>query len=156
MPPVELPLRDIHLPEAIGWWPPAPGWWLLAILLPLLAAVLFRLYRHLTRKTALKTAKRILSAIRQDEKMNDLKKLSEISILLRRVAISTAPRARAAGLTGKAWLAYLDGAMRGTPFSEGAGRYLSDARYRKEAPDDLDIGRLIDLCEDWLKAQAKK
>ena len=26
----QLDLRDIHLPEAIGWWPPAIGWWLLA------------------------------------------------------------------------------------------------------------------------------
>ncbi len=156
MPPVDLPLRDIHLPEAIGWWPPAPGWWLLAVLLPLLGVTLFRLYRHLTRKTALKTAKRILAAIRQDKAMDDLTKLSEISILLRRVAISTAPRAQAAGLTGKAWLAYLDRSMRGTPFSEGAGQYLSDARYRKEVPDGLDVARLIDLCEDWLKAQAKK
>ncbi|WP_020564456.1 DUF4381 domain-containing protein [Methylosarcina fibrata] len=154
--PVDLPLRDIHLPEAIGWWPPAPGWWLLAVLLPLLGVTLFRLYRHLTRKTALKTAKRILAAIRQDKAMDDLTKLSEISILLRRVAISTAPRAQAAGLTGKAWLAYLDRSMRGTPFSEGAGQYLSDARYRKEVPDGLDVARLIDLCEDWLKAQAKK
>jgi len=22
-------LHDIHLPEAIGWWPLAPGWYLL-------------------------------------------------------------------------------------------------------------------------------
>jgi hypothetical protein len=156
MPPVDLPLRDIHLPEAIGWWPPAIGWWLLAALLLLLTGFSFWLYRRLTRRTALKTAGKALSAIRRDNTMDDLTKLSEISILLRRVAISTAPRSRAAGLTGEAWLAYLDGPMQGMPFSQGIGRHLSDAHYRKEAPCDLDIPRLINLCEDWLKAQAKK
>ena len=28
----QLPLRDIHLPGSVGWWPPAIGWWLLAAL----------------------------------------------------------------------------------------------------------------------------
>ena len=23
-------LRDIHLPQAVHWWPPAPGWWIVA------------------------------------------------------------------------------------------------------------------------------
>ena len=27
MDPTQLPLRDLHLPETIGWWPLAPGWW---------------------------------------------------------------------------------------------------------------------------------
>ena len=29
MDPEQIPLRDLHLPEAIGWWPLAPGWWIL-------------------------------------------------------------------------------------------------------------------------------
>lgn len=33
----ELPLRDIHLPETIGWFPPAIGWWLLIIFVPIIS-----------------------------------------------------------------------------------------------------------------------
>lgn len=155
-PTIELPLRDIHLPEAVSWWPPAIGWWLVAILLPLMTFFLIWLYKYLTRKTAIKTAKKILAAIRQDEKRDNLRKLRDISILIRRVAISLEPRKEAASLTGSAWLTYLDGSLKGAPFSQGVGRYLSDASYRKEAPTELDISQLIGLCEDWLKAQAKK
>jgi len=52
-------LRDIHLPEPIGWWPLAPGWWILCIggccLLAWLSTVLYRRYSaKLYRRQALK------------------------------------------------------------------------------------------------------
>jgi hypothetical protein len=49
--PASLPLRDIHLPAAISWWPPAPGWWLLAIALTLgpLSVGLWWRWRQRTR-----------------------------------------------------------------------------------------------------------
>lgn len=157
MPPVDLPLRDIHLPEAISGWPPALGWWLLAVLIPFLIGFMYWLYKFLTRKTAIKTARKALAAIKQDTGKDNSKKLGEISILIRRVSISLAPRNEAAGLTGRAWLSYLDSSLKkGKPFSEGIGRYLSDAPYRKEAPAEMDLDQLIGLCEDWLKAQANK
>ncbi|MBV1930617.1 MAG: DUF4381 domain-containing protein [Porticoccaceae bacterium] len=40
-------LRDIHLPEAIGWWPPAPGWWILTLVL--LVSIAFTI-RYLVRR----------------------------------------------------------------------------------------------------------
>ena len=155
MQPSELPLKDIHLPEAIGWWPPAIGWWLLAVLIPLLIVFSIWLYKRLTRKTAIKTANKILAQIKQDATRDSFQKLSELSVLVRRVAISVSPRAKAAGLTGRQWLAFLDTSVKGLPFSEGVGQLLADAPYRLTPITEQEMSQLIDLCEDWLKSQAK-
>jgi hypothetical protein len=151
-----LPLKDIHLPEAIGWWPPAIGGWILAALIILLIIFLSWLYKRLKRKTALKTAKKLLAEIQQDPVRDNLQKLRELSALVRRVAISISSRAEAAGLTGNEWLTFLDGWMKGAPFSEGIGQLLAGAPYRNTAPTDSQILQLINLCEDWLKTCAKQ
>jgi len=152
MPPTELPLKDLHLPDPINWFPPAIGWWLVIVLVPVLIAFSYWLYRRLTRKTALKSAKILLISIK-NSRMDNAQKLAELSALLRRVAISVAPRAQTAGLTGQAWLAFLDSSLIGSPFTKGAGQCLASAPYRPSAPSELEISQLISLCEDWLKAQ---
>ncbi len=156
MPVADLPLRDIHLPEAIGWWPPAIGWWLLAVLLPLLLILLIGLYKRLTRKTALKTARKMLKALKNDPTLDDLAKIAELSVLLRRVAISIDSRAEVASLTGRHWLSYLDGGVKGAPFSEGPGRIFLDTHYQKIAPSELALQDVFQLCEAWLNAQKKR
>jgi len=153
MPTTQLPLKDIHLPEAIGWWPPAIGWWLLAILIPLLIAVLYWFYKRLTRKTAIKTAKKNLATIKENPALDNNQKLRELSMLVRRVAITVSPRTEAASLTGHQWLEFLDKSLTGAPFSEGCGQLLADAPYRNTLPTELEISQLISLCENWLKAQ---
>ena len=155
MPTTQLPLKDIHLPEAIGWWPPAIGWWLLAVFIPLLMVFLYWLYKRLTRKTAIKTAKKNLAAIKHNPALDNSKKLRELSMLIRRVAISVSPRTEVASLTGRQWLAFLDKSVTGEPFSEGCGQLLASAPYRDISLSDLEISQLISLCEDWLKAQIK-
>lgn len=156
MEPQSLDLKDIHLPEAISWWPPAIGWWLSPVLTLLLCAFIFWLYKYLTRKTAIKTAKKQLLKIKQDNSSEDIQKLASLSELLRRVAISVAPRNECASLTGKAWLEYLDSSVKGTPFTEGAGQYLADTHYKKTPGNDVDISQITSLCENWLKAQKNK
>ncbi|MDO9423670.1 MAG: DUF4381 domain-containing protein [Methylobacter sp.] len=155
MNPTLLDLKDIHEPEVIGWWPPAIGWWILAVLTLLLIIFFIWLYKRLTRKTALKTAGKILTQIKHDTTRDNLQKLCAVSVLLRRVAISVSPRVKAAGLTGRQWLAFLDDSVKAAPFTEGIGQLLADAPYRKTPPTELEISQLIDLCEDWLKAQVK-
>jgi hypothetical protein len=149
----QLDLKDIHLPDVINWWPPAIGWWLLAILIPLFCFFLFWLYKRLTRKTAIKTAKKLILQIKQNTQVDDKQKLTELSQLIRRVAISLSTRAETASLTGQAWLEYLDKSVIGTPFSQGAGKILATAQYQKTSPADIDIPSLIAVCENWLKAQ---
>ena len=156
MQPSQLTLRDIHLPETLGWWPPAIGWWLLVILIPLLCVLIIWIYRRITRKTAIKTAKKQLMAIKKDNTSDDSQKLIELSALVRRVVISISIRNETASLTGKNWLEYLDSTINGSSFTTGAGRFLADAHFQKKLAADLDISSVISVCENWLNAQKNK
>jgi hypothetical protein len=97
-----------------------------------------------------------LDTIEGDANMGSMQKLCELSVLIRRVAISVAPRKEVAGLTGRAWLAFLDNGLKDEPFSVGVGRLLVDAPYRKTPPTDPEISQLLGLCRDWLKTCARQ
>jgi hypothetical protein len=76
--------------------------------------------------------------------------LPELSMLLRRVAISRFPRHDVASLTGDAWLAFLDRALGdGAAFQSGAGRILLNGPYADKV--DADAESLLVLCERWIK-----
>lgn len=146
-------LKDIHLPEAAGWWPPAPGWWLLAALLLLLVVLAWRGWRARRRRLALHDeALAELQQIRRRHAENaDATWLAaELSRLLRRVAISRYPDEEVAGLVGEAWLAFLDRRLPDRPFGKGAGRVLVEAPYRKGAVE-LEADALFRLVERWLE-----
>lgn len=147
-----LPLRDIHLPEAIGWWPPAPGWWLLLILSITLAGGLAWWLRR-RRAAPARLALLELDLLRRDAGLPAEEKLRRLGILLRRVNLSLYPREAVAGLAGEAWLRWLDRAVGAPRFSEGIGRRLVDGPYRPHP--QADIEELLALCRDWVKAAGK-
>lgn len=148
-----LPLKDIHLPEVITWWPLAIGWWLLIVVV--LAALVgsYRLYKRLTRQTATKQAKAVLLTIRQGASDDVLFTVKALSACLRRVAISVDSRQQTAGLVGDAWLSYLDESMQDAPFKTGIGRLLVDVPYQQLIAEDVDLNALISLCDMWLARQ---
>ncbi len=155
-----LPLRDIHLPEPVSWWPPAPGWWGLALLLLLLAG-LFLWGRALYRRGRLRReARRALQRIERQYRAHrdDRQLAADLSVLLRRVALSEYPRAEVAGLTRDAWLGFLDEGVAGSRFQKafttGAGRALAEAPYRATA--DLEGPALLRLCAAWIDALPHK
>ena len=145
MDPTQIPLRGLHLPDAIGWWPLAPGWWLVIALLVLGLGLLLR---DALRRHARSRARR--HALRQLEQYtvafaghgNAVTLGIEISELLRRAMLAYAPRGDVAGLTGEAWLAWLARDLAEPRFLKGAGRSLLDLPYRNpanvEQPADID------------------
>lgn len=143
----DLPLRDIHLPDPVGWWPPAPGWWLLSFVTLASIAFALWLWRRRQRSTIKKLALRELELIAADS--GDVgAKPQRLAILLRRVCLSTYPREDVAGLAGDAWLSFLDGTLGDRRFSEGVGRLLLEAPYRRES--EFDSESLLALCREWL------
>ncbi|WP_428356972.1 DUF4381 domain-containing protein [Methyloprofundus sp.] len=148
----ELPLRDIHLPQAISWWPPAIGWWILAVLIPLVIYLCYRVYKHITRKTALKSAKNHLKLLRENQSLSKQEKLVALSSLMRRTAISLYPRTAVASLSGENWLNFLDNSIQNRGFNSDTGWLLTDALYSQNA-DTQYLAPLINLCETWLNAQ---
>ena len=151
--PLQLPLKDIHLPQVPGWWPPAPGWWMLLGLVVLIAALCYwwRLRQQRIRRSAVHLAKLELDSLQNDfNSHQDARKfIADLSILLRRLSISAFPRTETAALTGEDWLNFLDAPMQNSSFTTGAGRILIEAPYRPEVKDQ-ELSPLIDLCGQWI------
>jgi hypothetical protein len=157
----QLPLRDIHLPGPIGWWPPALGWWLLAALvLAGIAVYAVHYYRGRHKRAALRALTRVHAALEQGAE--PVACLQYVSTILRRFAMTSvgAPSAGpapadVAGLIGESWLEYLDGRWQRTEFTSGLGRQLLAAPYAR--PNSIDRStalELTSLCTAWLAAQS--
>ena len=155
-------LRDWHLPDPVSWWPPAPGWWMLAVLALILIAALWRWWLVRRRRSAAARAARSeLKRLRESAASGDDPRgfAASVSMLLRRLALERFARERVAGITGAAWLAFLDETGGGDGFTTGPGRVLADAPYRPHRSADqdggVDVGALADLAERWIRAQQR-
>lgn len=146
-------LKDIHLPEVIGWWPPAMGWWLLLLLvLVVFLLVLMSIRKRRQRLAPYRAAIKEFDRISMDySRQRDASELSQqLSILLRRIAISVMPRKEVAGLTGELWLEYLDRLSGQTILRSDTGRQLLQAPYRAGMAVDGDA--LLAICKQWISA----
>ena len=159
MPAEPLPLRDIHLPEPVSWWPPAPGWWLLLIagIVIIASLLVYRWIRNsrLLKRTVVAELNRVRA--RYQENHDPVELVKSLSTLMRRASISFYPRSTAASLTGNDWLKYLDSTSQRKDFEHGSGRILASAPYLPaNSPIDVDPDDLLSLCENWLSSQPIK
>lgn len=148
MDPTELPLRDLHLPEPVSWWPLAPGWWLV---IALAAVVIIWLLRRAINKWRSNAPRRFavreLGSIESDylRHRDAVLMAKKVSELLRRSMLAYAPRDEVAGLTGERWLAWLDQGLPVPYFHTEGGKSLLQLPYRDPESDlsDVDINALF-------------
>lgn len=145
-------LRPIHAAPSPQLWPPAPGWWLLLVLLlaVLLAATIWvwRSYRQYRFKCqVLHEIDQVANCYSDD---NAVCFLTEIGVLLRRIALRRHPTEQVASLTGSDWLLFLDRTGGGGAFSNGVGQLLESGPYRPRV-DTVPVAELVTLVRHWAK-----
>ena len=110
-------LADIHLPQSIGVWPIAPGWWVLLGLFFLLCLLIYIFSKEtkiqkkrITPKQLKRLAVKELSAIEHHYQTadNPHDSIKQLSIFLRRFALSHYHREQVASLADAQWLILLD------------------------------------------------
>lgn len=147
---VQLPLRDVHLPAAPGWWPLAPGWWLVVGCIALVLVVAFALQQRRQRQRR----RRELLFDQQVMAANaGAAQLAAASELLRRAAVRVDPEAPR--LQAEAWLRFLDGSN-GTDFSVGEGRLLLDGGFRPAVDEGTAARAMVLARRRFLELMAQR
>jgi len=159
-------LQDIHLPAEIGLWPPAWGWWVLALLIiATVSALVFFIKRKISRNAYRTIAIAELNSIHKKYGSDQSSEyLQNLSIILRRTALSGFGSQFNASLKGHEWLHWLDEQCTKTnlQFSQGVGAALLIGPYQKNPEfnrDELHKLSLIWVNEhrnQWQRSSKKK
>jgi hypothetical protein len=148
--PAEIPLRDIHLPEPITWWPPAPGWIVLAVIIAvtisaaLLAWIWYR--RQRVQRAALAELHEIETRYREHRDTHRLAR--ELSRLARRMAIAIDGPMPGVATTGPAWAETLDRLSKSGSTDARIKHALAIAPYRRA--EDIDGEAVLAAFRPWL------
>jgi Domain of unknown function (DUF4381) len=146
----DLPLADIHLPDAPSYWPLAPGWWILLGLILLVAVLIFIGYKRRQRNNYRRQALAELEKINLESTNNIAESLQAISLLLKRTAMTAQPKNFNPSIKGEAWLNWLDDQCPTltSKFNSELGQALIVGQYQKSP--DVKLDDLIKLSETWI------
>lgn len=146
----QLPLKDLHLPPAPGFWPLAPGWWVVACIVILLAIWGIHTFIKIRRRQLQWRQLELLWQVTRDDyqQHQDKTRLArDLSQLLRRYVRHYQADSAAVSLTGKAWVDYLNQDLKQPIFTAFADT-LNDNLYRRQ--NDYSADQLLQAVHDYL------
>jgi Domain of unknown function (DUF4381) len=142
-------LRDIHLPPLPVLVLAVPLVWLAVLTLALLVAAFYLARRWLRLRPLRATLRELAQLGSAHARDADTTRLAlGVSGLLRRYAMARFAQPGIAGLTGSAWLEFLD--AHGGAFCHGVGAALEARPYQSSGA--LDEAALLTLVRRWLQA----
>lgn len=137
-------LRDIRLPEPVGWWPLAPGWW--GLLLLVVAVVMAVALWRVMRKRSIRYL--ALRELEQADASDPVQFATTLSVLLRRVALR---KDRGIGtLKGTDWTAFLTERGMDPAFAS----HLAKAPYTNHIDTPPAPDALRHAAAGWIRRQA--
>ncbi|MDA1370085.1 MAG: DUF4381 domain-containing protein [Proteobacteria bacterium] len=152
-------LADIHLPQAVSYWPPAPGWWILALLLLITSYFLVKRYlSYITQQRICQHALAELNrcyrefaaaeGVSRDEA--NLRYVNAFNSVLRRVALVHFPLANVASLDGREWVDFIREKGDSTGLTEEIATALSYGRFQMTL--DVDVDAMNNLGLAWIRS----
>jgi Domain of unknown function (DUF4381) len=146
-------LVDIVMPPPPSLWPQTPASLILIALaaIGLVVAAWWLVRRHRAnryRRAALAELAAAEQALAVDAQRQHA--VASLAGLIRRTALAAFSRDVVVPLQGAAWLAFLDRSYGGTAFSDGPGRVLAEAPYRRSVELD-DPAALIAVVRQWIR-----
>lgn len=145
-------LRDIHLPEPGGFWPPAPGWWILLVLIVALLIVVALLIRRKRRKNRwLRIARREMNQLARHVSQEP-QWFAQLNALLKQCARERYPGERPEAMSGSRWVDFL---LQTSPDEQSASRPIVEAMIRSSwRPEaDADPEQALAFARTWLEGQ---
>jgi len=151
-----MALRDIHLPDAVSWWPPAIGWWILLTVILLTIYFIPKLYRWLTFIPLHKVTNEAFLEIKDEyrQHQDNTQLVQSLSKLLRQISMTYHGREKVAHLTGEKWVGSLNTLTEKDYFSSELKNIIINAPYQKN--NNIDTTELLDATQQWINALPKK
>jgi hypothetical protein len=151
-------LHDNVVPQPVSLFPATPAW--LVVLAVLLAVLAWGVLRVLQRRRQDRYRRESAAELRGIEaRLGSVTTrdaaLVELPVLVKRVALHLAARDEVAGLSGLAWLAFLDRTWKGETFATGPGSLLPQIAYgtpaRRRAIGSEEMAQLLAVLRSWVR-----